>query len=294
MIQINSELPNKLLDLNESLNEYDFVLFHLMKTDEVYRNYYMNMRKNNPFRKMILDNSAYEFFIKGEEIDIDEYLKYVWVLKPDYFILPDSLMDYNKTVDMVTNTLLKLNSDNVYSNILNYSRPIAVAQGESEKGLVKCIKEYKSMGLRNICIPFHNSFFKSIAYDFENNPKTTFKNDICIGNIKLEYKDNFHNDINYAIGRILFMKKWKKLLEENFDYIHMLGSHCPLEKLAYKEFNNIKSMDTGYPVKCGIAGYRLLKEPCKPNIIIDEFLNKELTSEQTGLIINNVKIFKNM
>ena len=51
-------------------------------------------------------------------------------------------------------------------------------------------------------------------------------------------------------------------------------------------------MDTGYPVKCAIEGYELFKEPYKPNIIIDEFLNKELRFDCKQLICNNVTKFR--
>jgi hypothetical protein len=51
-------------------------------------------------------------------------------------------------------------------------------------------------------------------------------------------------------------------------------------------------MDTGYPVKCALEGYELGKEPHKPDVIIDEFLNKELDQSTKELIANNVLIFR--
>ena len=41
MIQINSELPNCMLDLNNQLNEYDFVLFHLRSRNNSSCSYYL-------------------------------------------------------------------------------------------------------------------------------------------------------------------------------------------------------------------------------------------------------------
>ena len=55
----NSELPNTLLHLNMELNDYDFVLYHLLKSNEKYKQWAYNQRKNHPNRMMILDNSAY-------------------------------------------------------------------------------------------------------------------------------------------------------------------------------------------------------------------------------------------
>ena len=70
MIKTNSELPLCMLHRNIDLNSYDFVLFHLYKENEQYRNYYKNLRKNFAERLMIFDNSAYEFYVKGEPLDL--------------------------------------------------------------------------------------------------------------------------------------------------------------------------------------------------------------------------------
>ena len=91
-MQINSELPIELLCYNNEYNEYDFVLFHLME-HSVYKNYFIYQRILHPDRLMILDNSAYEYFIKGEQLDIQKFIEVINVLKPDYYILPDKLMD---------------------------------------------------------------------------------------------------------------------------------------------------------------------------------------------------------
>ena len=47
---------------------------------------------------MILDNSAYEFFVKGQSLDLDKYKEAIIELNPDYYILPDTLMNREKTI----------------------------------------------------------------------------------------------------------------------------------------------------------------------------------------------------
>jgi serine/threonine protein phosphatase PrpC len=42
-------------------------LTNMLRDNEIYREYYYKMRRVHPERLMILDNSAYEFFIKGED-----------------------------------------------------------------------------------------------------------------------------------------------------------------------------------------------------------------------------------
>lgn len=53
-------------------------------------------------------------------------------------------------------------------------------------------------------------------------------------------------------------------------------------------------MDTGYPVKCGIAGERLFEEKEKPNIIIDDFMSTDLSPITKNLIIDNVEKFRRL
>jgi hypothetical protein len=53
-------------------------------------------------------------------------------------------------------------------------------------------------------------------------------------------------------------------------------------------------MDTGYPVKCAVEGYMLGMEPHKPEVIIDEFLDKDLPTETIDLIKSNVLKFRNL
>ena len=99
MIKTNSELPITLLNkYNEKLNDFDFVLFHLYISEPEYKQYFDDLRKRHPERRMIFDNSAYEFFVKGEKLDLDKYEKMIIELNPDYYILPDTLMDKEKTM----------------------------------------------------------------------------------------------------------------------------------------------------------------------------------------------------
>jgi hypothetical protein len=54
------------------------------------------------------------------------------------------------------------------------------------------------------------------------------------------------------------------------------------------------TMDTGYPVKCGIKGIQIGMEETKPDVIIDEFLEKELDENIKYRIEENVKIFRDL
>ena len=284
-IKINSELPLTMLDRNLELNQYDFVLFHLYKEYPEYQEYYKRLRKTHPDRIMIFDNSAYEFFVKGENLDLEEYALAVIDLCPDYYILPDKLMDKKETL-MMTFEFLAHHETNIIRAFTNTGKkvpkPLAVAQGNSAKDLFDCLLRYYGEKIRNVAIPFHNSFFKE-----EYSPEYANR-------IRLEF-GSLNDDRRYMFGRHQFITSAKLLLQA-FEYVHLLGSHCPFEKRLYEEvgYDFIKSIDTGYPVKCAIAGYELFKEPTKPDIIIDDFMTVSLSDEQKALIDININKFKSL
>jgi hypothetical protein len=276
-IQTCCEIPNVLLDKNHLINDYDFVLFHLYISDETYREYYLSMRK---FRTIILDNSAYEFHIKGEELDMDKFIEVIQELRPHYALLPDVLMDVDKTIKLV-DECLNIKMDEYMPEW------IAVLQGNSLQDFYKCLAHYKSKGISNIAIPFHNSFFKGEMYDLSIHIPHEWR--LKFGSIT--------DDMKYAIGRIESIRILRRYLS-SFDRIHFLGSHNPWEKIyleeMLKDHNGTVSMDTGYPTKVGIQGYNLFEEPCKPNIIIDDFLNDYLTDEIKEKIVKNIEIFRSL
>ena len=272
----NCELPiGMLLRDNHSLNDYDFVLFHLYKENQAYREYYRNMRILYPNRLMILDNSAYEFFVKGEKLCLGEFMDAINELSPDYYILPDVLRDKDATIKGIQS--FKSTYGFEFDGDQDHSpKPLAVAQGNCSEDLVECYNMYRSIGIEYIGIPFHLSFYKEMTVDED-------------------IKNEFHRvygeeteDILYAMGRVQWAREHETLLRQ-FEKVHFLGSHCPLEKKFYQDYF---SMDTGYPVKLGVQCIDLETEKKKPDIIIDEFLDKPLSIEQQKHITNNVLKFK--
>ena len=118
-MNICCEIPKDLYDVNEELNDYDLVLFHLYCEYDWYKEYYLNLRQTNPNRIMIFDNSAYEFYIKGEKLDLDKYFNAINELNPNYYILPDSLMNRDETLKNAFDFF------NKYNNLILKSQPIS-------------------------------------------------------------------------------------------------------------------------------------------------------------------------
>ena len=331
-IQINCELPLGMLkSYNTKLNDMDFVLFHLFQHyPDTYGKYYLDLRKskNNSDRIMILDNSAYEFYIKGKELDWDAYINTIYKLKPDYFILPDTLMNYQKTIEETTSFLTIDYIKEIKKLKEKYNiQPMGVLQGNSTSDFLNCIMEYADLGIKSIAIPFHNSFladdygkvsdidwleFSDFNLDLPKNQKIekveSENRKEMDGSTKIVDKLVDKLDNNYARGRINWIHRYFHFLNRFFDYIHLLGSHNPAEINFYKDLKKnssgdllISSMDTGYPVKLVIDSYvkssckkivKLGTEKNKPEIIIDEFFDKKLDAKVIKGIEENVKIFK--
>lgn len=257
---------------NEKLNDYDFVLFHLYIKSEAYRQYYLTMRCLQPGRLMILDCSAYEYYVSKQELPAAEFARVISELKPDYYICPDTLMDMDKTLDD-TMEFLSEYKQNVGSE------PMAVAQGNTPQELVHCLMQYYKLGLKAVAIPFHNSFFVDYG-DVDERSYLAFHPAVR----------SWNDDMAYAAGRMHFVTEIAYLLKE-FDHVHLLGSHCVIEH-GYYPTDIVNTMDTGYPVKCAIAGYELFSEPHKPDIIIDDFLDDNLSEPTKELIRSNIYKFR--
>lgn len=271
----NSELPLCMLDEDNQLNQYNFVLYHLLLDSPEYFKHYAKSH-----RFTILDNSAYEFYVRGKILDLTDYAAVVQFLSPDIYILPDVLMDADATLSGVTQFMEK------YSPCLN-STPMAVLQGNSNGDFIRCLYEYVSIGITHIAIPFHNSFFT----DVDESDSTVSE---MVSTFKRIYDtDTLTQDMKYALGRYKFIVTHYKELTQCTDYIHLLGSHCPAEQICYRSMSVIKSVDTGYPVKCAMEGHVLYKEPHKPTIIIDDFMHINLDENTKNLIRINLDILDN-
>lgn len=300
--QTSCEVPNCLLEYNLSLNDFDFVLYHLYRSNPTYKNYYNRIRKFRYMRECILDNSAYEFSVSGQEFDLDEFMLSISELRPDKIIAPDSLSDLQKTLKSlqeffelcVLRDPLEIKGSSGGQNYKDHIMP--VAQGTSSGQLIESLYEYADQGYSNVCIPFHNQAFLD-DYSPEDSPDILFT--------YTEKTKKGRLDDMYALGRVLFIRENIDFLMDHFDRIHLLGSHNPIEKKILRrtisphlpeptEFTDplLITMDTGYPVKCGIAGLELGTENEKPELILDDFIEKELDSKTKKLILQNISKFR--
>lgn len=271
-MSLSCELPHHMMGYNGEFNDFDFVLYHLYEKHKWYRDYYRDMRKNSPKRLMIFDNSAYEFYVKGETLDLNKFHKAINKLKPDFYILPDVLMDRKKTMELAKEFLDRYSKDTV-------GVPMGVIQGNTCEELLESAKDMIKLGVTSIAIPFHNRFFHDL--DVPEYIRIYFAPRVF---------GELNEDQRYAAGRVYWVRTWLGEVIKDLDYIHMLGTHSWVEKAFYNDMK-IDSMDTSYPIKCAMCGYELGKEPHKPDIIIDDILEDPITTETKDLIIKNMEIF---
>ena len=138
---------------------------------------------------------------------------------------------------------------------------------------------FKQLNINYIGIPFHLSFYKEKSIDED-----------IIQIFQNKYENRCEEDVAYAMGRVQWVRENRELLK-SFEKVHFLGSHSPLEKQFYSEF---ESMDTGYPVKLGVKHIKLFQEIHKPHIIIDNFLEQKLDNKTKEYIIQNICQFKQL
>lgn len=265
MFKISCEVPICLLENSKQFNDYDYALYHLIDKYKKYKEFYKNSS-----REVILDNSAYEFFIKKEELNIDKFAECVQEINPSYFIIPDKLNDYKSTISYFEEWVVK------YSFIKN--KKIGVVQGDNLIEFVNCYNFIKDK-VDKIAISFGYNFLPSLV-------PNAFK--------------NFYNKYQlYALGRLnlLVFLESNNIIDKNKLH-HLLGSYLPYEYTYYKssKYNFIESIDTSFPVK---SGYHLKKinmnwEDKKEEILIDDFIDKNLSEEQKFIILYNIKKMKDL
>lgn len=156
-MKISHEIPNQLHPFDNLINDYPYVLAHMLRTHGKYYDFYKKKLKNSSFS--ILDNSAFEL---SKSIPQEELFNCVKEFQPSHFILPDTLNDKVKTIRDSSEFL------NKYSSSLQ-SIPIGVLQGRNFNELFDCFDAYRKLGVNYIAIPFDcikESDLHTIRYQF--------------------------------------------------------------------------------------------------------------------------------
>ena len=262
---VSHESPISMLPLSLNYNDYDYALVHLFETHPEYYNFFKNSLKMG--REVLLDNSIFEL---GTAFDPDKFYKYIALLRPSYYVVPDVLEDTNGTINSFINWVDKPDPDKI-GNIPK----IGVVQGTTFSELAECYS-FMATNADYIAISFDYSYYQMTGLGTNKLQRQ------CSGRPKL-----IRNLISEGI--------W----DESKPH-HLLGCSLPKEFRSYdswfqKEYN-IRSLDTSNPVVAGIHNTRYVKDIGlidKPSIKLCDLIDYECSVDNKINIDFNTKEFKN-
>jgi len=258
-IKISHEVPLCLLEESLKFCDYQYALPHLLESNETYRLHFL--RCKNKGVEIYMDNSLHEL---GHSMDADVLLKWIDILEPSNFFIPDVWEDCTASI---------VNAK-YWSKIQlpKNTTKVAVVQAKSINEAIRCTQTYIDLG------------YEKIAYSYG----ASYYNDIY---------PHINKDLGKALGRL----KMISILYSNgvllpTSRVHLLGTACPIEFSLYKGIKCIESVDTSNPIMATIDGikYNELGTHSKPKSNMNSCLNIDYRNIYMELLEHNVKTFKNI
>ena len=256
---ISHEIPKQLFPIHDIINDYPYVLGHLLNLDKEYAAFYKKKLETAPFS--ILDNSAFEL---GKSIPFQELYDLSQEYKPTHLVLPDVVNDYQKTKSNAIEYLKEFRDE---ESDLKY---IGVCQGDSFEDIADCIDLYVIQGVDLIALPFDlikESEWVTVRFRFLKWWIKKFYNE----------SPNFYRNVKF----------------------HLLGCQNPIEFALFKDNpimeRLIFSLDTSSPIINGWVGNKFLEDGLvgeKPKAKLADNLDIKLNDEQLELISYNIRKFK--
>lgn len=212
MIQLAHESPLFAFDEVQAVTDYDYALVHLFEENPEYFDKFVQAREKG--RHIILDNSIFEL---GEAFDTDAFKKWIEILKPTEYIVPDVLENAERTVANMQNWIPDAPG-----------RVIGVVQGKTYDEICWCYKEIEPF-VDKVAISFDYSYYNN---QFPAQPKLKA----------------------WTLGRKQLLQD---LVKDSIINVskphHLLGASLMWEFIGYKEkYPWIESIDTSNPVMWAI------------------------------------------
>lgn len=257
---ISHEIPVALFNQHFSINDYPYLLTHLLHKDSKhydgsYAVFYREIVKE--YEYSILDNSAFEL---GDSVGADMLYSVGENYKPSHLILPDKLHNMQETL---------YRCDCYIKEFGNVSTPkfIGVLQGNTMDELYQLYEHYlNEPKIDVVAIPY----------------------DIFKGEDKLHRVNVVEDLIIHFYG------------DPRFKKLHLLGCATPQEFCYYQRENHkfIKSIDTSAPIMYGWEGVKFSNEDLvplsltKPTKKLAENLHMTLSTREKKVIGDNVRLFR--
>lgn len=277
VIKIFHETPNSIFNEMQQYTDGDYALVHFLENNVEYRELFYEAVSDG--REVILDNSVIEL---GEAFSSEGFAKWVEKLSPTWYIVPDTLGEYEKTVNRSFEFI------NEYSSNLP-GKIIAVAQGESLSTLIRCFEEFhEDDRVDMIALPFRPKYFEEIAEKLLGQGKEIEAANLPPAIINPPSK--------WGIGRNATISVLDAYYRAGIFHkpVHLLGCGLPQEGKYYSNIDWIYSTDTSNPIIAGMEGTIYSNDGLidKSTTSIDDIINSDVSSEQLSHIIYNTKKFR--
>ena len=259
-MKIAHEAPISIFPTVQRMTDYDYALVHLFESNMIYYRMFKDAVING--REVILDNSIFEL---GESFDGDLYFKWIEMLQPTWYIIPDVLEDTLGTLRKMDKWLAKY-------KVSPSIKSIGVIQGKTYEQLVECYKDIAPR-VDKVAISFDYSYYIESTKDLKPINKYA---------AWMFGRQRLINDL-FNDGVIDTSKPH-----------HLLGCGLPQEFTAYSNFNWIDSVDTSNPIVHGLNGvaYRPTGLDDKISTKLIEYMGEEVTETQLKIIVDNINQFR--
>jgi len=254
-MRISHEVPLCLLEDSLKFNDYQYVLPHYWIKYPQYREFMLQYRQQeNSF--IILDNGLFE----GGVFDDETLVSLIHLLRPNIFVVPDAWDNYFRTLDLATKW-----KKEIEPHLPPHTRLMIVLQGTNIWQLESLYVLAHSIGYTYF--GFNHS---SKAYE--------------------QLHPHYLPHISKSMGRIKAIDRLeaKKIIDE-LSYHHLLGINSPIELELMSRKSYIRSIDTSNPVLWGAKGvkyYDGMYNLSKPTEKIEEFMEKDLSSQKEDIMLN--------
>lgn len=261
-MKVSHELPLGLLNQSYRLNDYEYFLPHLAEQYPKYAEHFIQARKDG--RYIIMDNSLHEL---GKAMGDAILHKWLYILEPDEFIVPDVWEDAKATIK---NAALWTNK-----SVPKNTTKIAVAQGLSYSDINACMVSFKTMGYKKVALSYGANLFLHHGLQHPN------------------------PSYSKMMGRLWVVDKLVHdgVLIPGKDRLHLLGCSLPQEFGLHKNSSYeslIESIDTSSPIMAALEGIKYdeygLRD--KPKTNMNNSFDSHLTPQQSIYVNYNVNMFR--
>ena len=255
--------PNNNLGLMEYGDSY-FCLAHHYLNNSSYKEYFLDIKKNNPKAFITLDNGSAEHSI----VDEKSLLSIVKELKPDEVIAPDILFDKDQTLVNLYSFVVKM----VDLKYHRHTKIFGCPQGQTKQEWKECFEQMamnplvSTIGLSKIAVP---KCWKNVT------------GDTAIAEARNECVEELRNT-----GWMAYLITTKKS-------IHLLGMGEHTEFDAYvSKYLPIRSSDSCYTALAALNNISFETGDITRVPTTNDYFDTVMSEDQIELAIKNIEFLK--